>query len=107
MKYFKSLFLIVFFVSLFYSVSIAGQIKYTVGGHTAAISENLLDKVVDLSISKDYEALQKLFDSGLVILLKSGIKVEVIELNLFSGTIKIRPFGMNLEIWTVREALKE
>lgn len=105
-KQFGVLFLTAFLVFLFCSASIAGPIKYTVGGHAAAISEKLLDRVVGLSVAKDYEALQKLLDSGLVIIWKKGIKVEVLDTKLFSGKVKIRPFGTNLELWTVIEAIK-
>jgi hypothetical protein len=93
-------------VLLFFGVSVAGPIKYTVGGHAAALSESLLDRVVNLSVAKDYEALQKLLDSGLVIILKKGVKVEVMDTKLFSGKVKIRPFGTNLELWTVMEAIE-
>lgn len=105
-KHFGSLFLTAFLVFLFYGASVAGPIKYTVGGHAAAVSEKLLDRVVDLSVAKDYEALQKLLDSGLVIILKKGMKVEVVDTKLFSGKVKIRPFGTNLELWTVIEAIE-
>ena len=105
-KHFYILFLTAFLVLLFCGVSVAGPIKYTVGGHAAAVSEKLLDRVVDLSVAKDYEALQKLLDSGLVIILKKGIKVEVVDTKLFSGKVKIRPFGTNLELWTVMEAIE-
>jgi len=105
-KHFCILFLTAFLVFLFCSASLAGQIKYTVGGHAATVSEKLLDRVVALSVAKDYEALQKLLDSGLVIILKKGIKVEVVDTKLFSGKVKIRPFGTNLELWTVMEAIK-
>lgn len=90
----------------FLGVSLAGPVKYTVGGHAAAVSEKLLDRVVDLSIAKDYAALQKLIDSGLVIILKKGLKVEVVDTKLFSGKVNIRPFGYNLELWTVMEAIE-
>jgi hypothetical protein len=86
--------------------SIAGPIRHTVGGHIAALSEKLLDRVIDLSIAKDYKALQELIDSGLVIILKKSIKVEVVDTKLFSGKVKIRPFGTNLELWTVIEAIE-
>ena len=101
------LFLAVFLIFLFHDVSVAGSIKYTVGGHAAAMSEKLLDRVVDLSVAKDYEALQKLLNSGLVIMLKKDVKVEVLDTKLFSGKVKIRPFGTNLELWTVIDAIKE
>ncbi len=91
---------------IFCGPSLAGPIRYTVGGHMAAVSEKLLDRVVDLSIAKDYAALQQLLDSGLVIILKKGIKVEVVDTKLFSGKVKIRPFGTNLELWTVMEAIE-
>ena len=100
------LFLGAFLIFLSHDVSVAGPIKYTVGGHAAAVSEKFLDKVVDLSVAKDYEALQKLLDSGLVIILKKGIKVDVVDTKLFSGKVKIRPFGTNTELWTVIEAIE-
>jgi hypothetical protein len=105
-KLFCILFLTAFLVFLVCVESFAGPIKYTVGGHAAALSEELLDRVVSLSVAKDYEALGKLLKSGLVIILKKGIKVEVVKTKLFSGKVKIRPFGSNLELWTVIEAIE-
>lgn len=105
-KHFEILFLTSILVLLFFGVSFAGPIKHTVGGHAATLSEELLNRVVSLSVSKDYEALQKLLDSGLVIILKKNIKVEVVDTKFFSGKVKIRPFGTNLELWTVIEAIK-
>jgi len=105
-KQFGTFLLTAFLVFLFCCTSIAGPIKYTVGGHAAAVSEKLLDRVVDLSVAKDYEALQKLLDSDLVIILKKGIKVEVLDTKLFSGKVKIRPFGTNIELWTVIEGVQ-
>ena len=105
-KYFCILLLTAFLLFLLCGTSLAGPIKYTVGGHAAAVSEKLLDRVISLSIAKDYAALQKLLNSKLVIILKKGIKVEVVDTKLFSGKVKIRPFGTNLELWTVMEAIK-
>jgi hypothetical protein len=95
-----------FLLFSFFSSSIAGPLKYTVGGHVAALTEELLDNVIRLSVANDQVALQQLLDSHLVIILKEGIKVEVLETKLLSGKVKIRPFGTNLELWTVLEALK-
>ena len=103
---FVILLLTTLFIFYFFSISSAGPIKYTVGGHAAAVSEDVIDRVIDLSISKDYAALQQLIDSGLVIILKKGIKVEVVDTKIFSGKAKIRPFGTNITLWTVIEAIE-
>ena len=86
--------------------AMAGPIKYTVAGYPAAISENLLDKAIDYAVAGDRAAMQQLLNSGLVIMLKGGIKVEMVKLKLFRGRVKIRPFGTTLEVWTVIEAVK-
>lgn len=97
----------VFFLSFVVcGIASTGPMKHTVGGYTATITEELLDKVISLSNANDIEALQKLFDSGAAIVLKKGIKVEVVETKLLSGKVKIRPVGMNIELWTVIEAIK-
>ena len=80
------------------------RIKYTVGGHIAATSEEILDKAIELSIAKDYAAFKQLMDSGLIIELKSGLKVEVIK-SKFS-VVKLRVWGTNDEFWTVVEAVR-
>ena len=80
------------------------RIKYTVGGYFAAPTEELLDKVTELSIAKDYGALQQLMDAGLIIQLKSGLKVEVVKFKF--SVVKIRVWGTNDEFWTVVEAIK-
>ncbi len=80
------------------------RIKFTVGGYFAAPTEELLDKVTELSIAKDYEALQQLLDRGLIIQLKSGMKVEVVKMKF--SVVKFRFWGTNNEFWTVVEAVK-
>lgn len=91
---------------IFCNTLLAGPIRYTVGGYAAALTEDLLDRVVELSVAEDFEALQKILDSGYVIILKKGIKVDVVETKLLSGKVKIRPFGTNLELWTLLEAIE-
>ena len=80
------------------------KIRYTVGGYTAAPTEEILDKVTELSIAKDYAALQQLLDSGMIIQLKGGTKVEIVKMKF--TVVKFRIFGTNTEYWTVVEALK-
>ncbi|MGD9730544.1 MAG: hypothetical protein AB7U45_00070 [Desulfamplus sp.] len=94
------------FTMLFYGNTLAGTEKYTVGGHVAALTEALLDKAIDLSVAKDYQALQKLLDSKMVVILTKGLKVEILDTKIFSGKVKVRPFGTNIELWTVIEAIK-
>ncbi|MBP7738997.1 MAG: hypothetical protein KA369_23705 [Spirochaetes bacterium] len=80
------------------------RIKYTVGGYMAATTEELLDRVTELSVAKDYDALQQLLNSGMVIALKDGVKVEIVKMGF--TVVKFRIFGTNTELWTVVEALK-
>ena len=50
-------------------------------------------------------ALQKLLDAGVVIWLKEGIKVQIVD-STWTGKIKIRPKGELVEVWTVMEAVE-
>jgi hypothetical protein len=102
----KSIFFVSLFLMLFHGIVLAGEIKYTVGGHAASVSEELLDEAISLSVANDHQALQKLLESNLVIILKKGLKVEVVDTKLFSGKVKIRPYGTDIELWTVIEAIK-
>jgi len=86
------------------STSTNGKIRYTVGGYAAAPTEEILDRVTELSISKDYSALQQLLDSGLIIQLKGGTRVEVVKKKF--AVVKLWIFGTNSEYWAVIEALK-
>jgi hypothetical protein len=76
----------------------------TKGGYAATLSKEVLNRVLDLSIEKDYVALQQLIDAGLVITLKPGIEVYLVKAG-FLGRIQIRPRGSNLVLWTVSEAI--
>jgi len=100
-------YIILFFLIFFFcNTSFASQIKYTTGDYPASLSKKLLDEFINNIIVKDYEAAQKLLDSGVVIILKSNIKIEIIKTKLIKGKVKIRPFGYNFEIWTVLEAIE-
>ena len=85
----------------------AGPIRYTNEGQAAALTEELLDKAISYAVAKDLVALQKLIDQGQVIIWKDGVKVEVLDTKIFSGTAQVRPFGEDFELWTVLEALRE
>ena len=86
-------------------VAFTQDYKTTVDGYLAAITEEYFDKVVDLVAAKDYEAIQVLVDAGVVIWLKAGLQVQIVDSN-WTGAIKIRLKGTVIEVWTFREAVK-
>jgi len=98
-------FLVMLYTIFFNITAYSGNIVYTKGGYIAAITEELSDKAIRLSVAGDDIALQKLLNTNLVIVLKEGIKVEIIDTKFFSGKAKIRPYGTNIELWTVVEAI--
>lgn len=99
----KYVFLILVFI-LFQAV-FAQDYKTTKDSYIAAISEEYLDKALDLIIAKDYKALQKLIDKKVVFWLKEGLKVQIVD-RTWTGTIKIRPKGKLVEVWTFAEAVE-
>ncbi len=102
----KKLFTIALLVFITSNTLIAGgNYKTTKDGYIAAVSEESLDKAIDLMAANDYEALQKLMDSGLVFWLKSGLRVQIVD-STWTGKIKIRPKGTLIEVWTVMEAVE-
>jgi hypothetical protein len=84
----------------------ATKTKVTVGGYIASPSEELLGKGISYATQKDSVAFGKLLSSGLVIELKDGAPVEIVETKIFSGKIKIRLRGSTTELWTVMEAVR-
>ena len=76
----------------------------TVDGYAAAITEEYLDQVTRYSVDKDYVALQRLIDAGVVIVLKGGI--EVYTVNVGWTVVEFRLKGDTQTWWTVREGLK-
>lgn len=83
----------------------AQEYKTTKDGYLAAISEEYLDKALDLINAEDYEALQKLIGKKVVFWLKEGLKVQVVD-RTWTGAIKIRPKGKLVEVWTFAEAVE-
>lgn len=84
---------------------LAQETRTTKSGYLASPSEQLLDKAIQYISVKDYVAVQKLLDTKMVIMLKGGLRVYVVDSKIFSGKIKIRPVGQTIEIWTVTEAV--
>ena len=85
---------------------IASGIKTTVSGYFASPSQELLEKAVSYAAQNDTAALQKLMASELIIQLKGGLDVHIVDTKVFSGLVKIRPSGQTIELWTVTEAVK-
>jgi len=75
----------------------------TNSGYYAATSKSLMNKCVQYSVNKDYDALQKLLDSGLVFSLKGSISVYVVKSSW--GLVEIRPKGSTGTVWTNTEAI--
>ena len=101
----KSIFLILMLITILSQLVIAQEYKTTKKGYLAAITEEYLDKSIDLINAKDYEALQKLIDARVVFWLKEGLKVQVVD-RTWTGKIKIRPKGELVEVWTFAEAVE-
>lgn len=78
----------------------------TVNGHIAAINEKYLDQAIRYAVDKDAIALQKLIDAGVIVVMKAGIKVFVVETHVLSGKVEIRVSGQTDVLWTVTEGIK-
>ena len=104
MKRFGKIIMVITTIFLFYNVAIAGSIRYTKKNYAVAMTEELLDMAMGLHAAGDMVALQTLLDTGLVFLVNQGVKVELMGVT-FSGKAKIRPWGSNIVVWTVVDAL--
>lgn len=97
--------LISLFISLGSNFALAQDTRTTKSGYLASVSEKLLDKAIDYAVAKDHTALQKLMDTNLVFMLKSGLRIHIVDTKIFSGKVKIRPAGETVEVWTLIEAV--
>lgn len=88
-----------------YSTAYAGRSWTTKGGYIASLSLHNLDKAVEYSSNKDFTAFKKLHEAGRVFIIKSGVRVYIVERSGL-GYIKIRPEGQTIELWTLREAVE-
>lgn len=79
----------------------------TKGGYIAAVTEELLDHATSLVVSGDKVAFAKFIESNsYVFIMRDGLNVYVEKASLFSGKVRIRVKGMNISVWTAREALR-
>jgi hypothetical protein len=100
----KTIFLLViFFVTI--STCNAGQTTTTKSGWIAGVSKESFSRAFDCVLANDAECLQKYLDAGTVIIMKGGLKVQVVESNFMGSIVKIRPIGTTRYLWTVSEAL--
>ncbi|MDP1586200.1 MAG: hypothetical protein Q8M07_00530 [Prosthecobacter sp.] len=104
----RSSFAILFSLVLLFGISteIFAAPKTTVKGYLAATSLELFEKAALYRAQDDEEALKKLLATGLVFILKAGLKVEVVEVKSSLGLVKIRPRGETIEVWTNIEAIE-
>ena len=72
-------------------------------GYAAAISESVLDEVVQYAVDKDMKALQSLVDSGLAFSIRGGISVYTVDVGWTKVSFRLP--GKRSVLWTVREAL--
>jgi len=86
-------------------VAFTQDYKTTKDGYLAAINKEYFDKMTDLVAVKDYQAVQILIDAGVVIWLKEGMKVQIVE-STWTGGIKIRLKGTVVKVWTYMEAVE-
>jgi len=101
----KKTILIPLMMIVLFQMAFTQDYKTTKKGYLAAISEDYFDKMSDLVAVKDYEAVQVLIDAGVVIWLKEGMKVQIVD-STWTGSIKIRLKGTVVEVWTYREAVE-
>ena len=86
-------------------VATAQDYKTTKDGYLAAVNKEYFDKMTALVAVKDYQAVQVLLDAGVVIWLKAGMEVQIVE-TTWTGAIKIRLKGTVFEVWTYMEAVE-
>jgi|GEM_PF-4350949 len=77
----------------------------TQSGYLAAVSKEAMASAASFQIAGDSEALASLMESGQVIRLKAGVKVQLMETHVFSGLVEIRAFGTTGNLWTNVEAI--
>jgi|SRR5690606_13579062 len=82
------------------------EAKTTVAGYLASPSMEMLEKAISYAAQGDNATLEKILATGLVIPLKAGLQVEIVETKFFKGLVKIRPRGETIELWTNIEAVK-
>lgn len=84
------------------SFSVAQEIRFTKGGHLAALTLDGLKEAIDMYQTNDMAALKPLFGKSVVIL-KPNLPVYLVKYKL--GYVYIRFRGMQLKLWTIQEAI--
>ena len=85
--------------------AVEAQTRTTKDGYPASVSKEMVEKASLCLAQHDLAAAQKMIDDGLIISLKAGIQVEIMEI---SGALaKIRPRGATVEFWTNIEAVRQ
>jgi len=74
-------------------------------GYYGTIGYNDLKYVMELASQGDEEALDELYQKGFYAEVPAGVEVYIQEFK--SGAVRIRAKGTNLELWTVKEAIKD
>lgn len=85
----------------------AAGLYLTQSGYLAAVSKEAMASAASFQIAGDSEALASLMESGQVIRLKPGVKVQLMETHVFSGLVEIRAFGTTGNLWTNAEAIAQ
>jgi len=78
------------------------QSAVTVGGTAACLTEQLLDDFITYAVSKDIASMQALMDRNHCIVLKSGLRVTIVD----AGWTKHQFAYQGIKLWTVAEGLK-
>jgi len=100
----KKIILVTIIMILMASTAVAGSKCVTNGGYPAAVSESLLDEAITYLTQGDTAALQRLLNTGYVVILKDGITVYRQDVT-WSGKVEFRLPGHRQTFWTLTEAI--
>lgn len=92
-------------ILVFTAFTSVAQAKTTKSGYLASTSQDLLEKTIGYVVAKDLDAYNKIMATGAVFSLKGGLEVEIVEMAVAKGLVKIRPKGETIELWTNIEAV--
>jgi hypothetical protein len=99
------MFFLIFSFCTFVNAADIGQWTTLKKDYLIATSKELQDQALQLLISKDEEALDKLILAGGVDFTKGGEQVYVVNIHPFSGLAEVRLRGETDTLWTAEEAL--
>jgi len=70
-----------------------------------AISQKVIEKVIDYLYVDDRAALMKLIVNGEALFLMENAYVYVVDHHVFKGITKVRPVGSTVEVWVLEGSL--